>query len=242
MKRRAYEKRLKELQEALNLLQQAMVRQRRSGIVVFEGWDAAGKGSVIRRIAWCLDPRTLRVRQIGAPNEAERRQHWLQRFWTGVPQSGEIALFDRSWYGRILVERVEGFAEEAAWQRAYDEIVAFERSLVDEGFRLVKLFLDITPETQLERFRSRFETPAKRWKLTEEDIRNRARRDDYARAYAEAFERTSIEGAPWHRVDMNDKLAGRIACFELILAELGRGVDIAPPDVPPAVATYFEQR
>jgi AMP-polyphosphate phosphotransferase len=156
-----------------------------------------------------------------------------------VPQAGEIAVFDRSWYGRVLVERVEGFAEEIAWRRAYDEIAAFETALVEEGFRIVKLFLDITPETQLERFEERRSDPTKRWKITADDLRNRARWHDYQEAYAEAIDRTSLDRAPWHRVDMNDKRSGRIACFELILAELGRGVDLTPPELPAEVESYF---
>ena len=240
MKRESYASELKELQRKLTLLQHAYVRDGRRGVLILEGWDAAGKGGLVRRLAWCLDPRKFRVWSTGAPDHRERNQHWMQRFWTRLPVSGEIAAFDRSWYGRVLVERVEGFATEAEWERAYEEIRAFEHSLVSEEFRIAKLFLDITPQTQLKRFRERFETPAKRWKLTEEDLRNRAKWDAYAEAYDDMIARCSPGEAPWVRIDANDKRRARIEAFKTILDIFGQGVDISEPEAPAAVIAFFD--
>ncbi|MES1927632.1 hypothetical protein SADO_00210 [Salinisphaera dokdonensis CL-ES53] len=230
---------LEALQAQLQRLQLAYARQGRSAVIVLEGWDAAGKGGLIRRIGWVLDPRTLSVWQTGAPDAVERREHWLQRFWRRIPPAGEIAIFDRSWYGRVLVERVEGFAPESAWQRAYDEINAFEQTLVDDGIRLVKLFLDIDSATQLERFTERYENPAKRWKLTAEDIRNRARWEDYEKAYADMFKRCSTAAAPWQRIDANDKRAARVAALREVVAVLAQDVDTALPAPDTEVDTFM---
>ena len=142
-------------------------------------WDTAGKGGVVRRLGWALDPRSFKVHPISAPDEHERAEHYLQRFWRHLPHKGQIVVFDRSWYGRVLVERVEGFATEAEWRRAYREINEFERVLTDSGVRLIKLFLHITPDEQVRRFRDRLINPIKRWKLSYEDFRNRARQSDY---------------------------------------------------------------
>lgn len=234
--------RLERLQEELALLQHAYGRQGLKGIVALEGWDAAGKGGLIRRIGWALDPRPLRVWQISAPSAHERRQHWLQRFWERMPLTGEIAIFDRSWYGRVLVERIEGFATEPEWRRAYDEINAFERALVDSGIRVCKLFLDISPEEQMKRFLERYTEPGKRWKLTEDDIRNRAHWQAYADAYSDMVKLTSQPGAEWYRVDANDKHAARCDGLSEILRVLGKGVDVVPPDVPPLVKAFMEEQ
>lgn len=240
MKRDVYEKALEDRQHRLVLLQRAYTRQGRSAVIVLEGWDAAGKGGVIRRIAWALDPRALRVWSIGAPTGGERREHWMQRFWRRVPRSGEIAVFDRSWYGRVLVERVAGLTPEADWRRAYDEINRFERTLIDDGMRLTKLFLDISPDTQLERFRDRYRDPAKRWKITEEDLRNRAQWDDYVVAYRDMLELCSPPDAPWVTIAADDKRHARIAAFDAILGAVGHDVDIRPPTEPPAVRAFFD--
>jgi AMP-polyphosphate phosphotransferase len=242
VKRAAYDKALAKRQHQLSLLQHAYARQGRSAVVVLEGWDAAGKGGAIRRIAWALDPRTLRVWSIGAPSVEEQREHWMQRFWRRVPRGGEIAVFDRSWYGRVLVERVEGFAEESVWRRAYDEINQFEQVLVDEGIRLVKLFLDIKPETQLERFRDRYEDPAKRWKITEEDLRNRARWDNYVVAYRDMRKLCSPPCAPWVTIQADDKQKARIGVLDAILETVGHDVDVEPPEVPALVKAFFDDR
>jgi polyphosphate kinase 2 (PPK2 family) len=242
LKRAAYDKALADRQHRLLMLQRAYSRQGRSAVVVLEGWDAAGKGGVIRRIAWALDPRRLRVWSIAAPSGEERREHWMQRFWRRVPPRGTIALFDRSWYGRVLVERVEGLTAEADWRRAYDEINQFERMLVDEDVRLVKLFLDITPETQLRRFEERYDDPAKRWKITEEDIRNRARWDDYVVAYRDMQSRCSPPAAPWTTIEADDERRCRIAAFDAIIDTVGCDVDVEPPELPPLVRAFFDRR
>lgn len=242
MDSQTYKERLHTLQRRLTLLQQAYARQGRRGIIVLEGWDASGKGGIIRRLSWALDPRRFRVWSTSAPSEREQRQHWMQRFWTRLPEGGELAAFDRSWYGRVLVERVEGYASPAEWQRAYGEITHFEESLIAEKFRIVKLFLDITPETQLKRFRKRYRTPSKRWKLTEEDLRNRARRDDYAAAYADMFLHCSTEIAPWHRIDANRKKPARLAALQTVLDVLGEGVAVSAPPLPSAVKEFFNRK
>ena len=230
---------LADLQQQLALLQQAMSRQQQSAVIVLEGQDAAGKGGFIRRVGWCLDPRWLHVWPISAPNDTERQQHWLQRFWQRLPQHGHFAVFDRSWYGRVLVERVEGFCEEAAWQRAYQQINQFEATLQQEGIRLVKIWLEISAEEQLKRFRQRFEDPAKSWKLTPEDLRNRARWADYQAAKQDMLLQTSTHNAPWHQIDGNDKAQARLDCFNLLLTQLRPGVDLTSPSKPEFLRQFF---
>ncbi len=174
-----YERRLATMQETLQLVQQAYLGTSHHAVIVMEGWDTAGKGGIVRRLGWALDPRSFKVHAIAAPSGREKSLHYLQRFWEQLPQHGQIVVFDRSWYGRVLVERVESFATSAEWHRAYDEINAFEHTLLADGARLVKLFLHITPEEQMRRFRARLTDPLKRWKLSYEDFRNRARWKDY---------------------------------------------------------------
>ena len=159
--------------------------------VVFEGWDASGKGGAIKRLVKQLDPRHVRVRSFSAPTDDEQRHHWLWRFWPVLPGWGGMAVFDRSWYGRVLVERVEGFAEHDAWQRAYTEIREFESMLVVEGTILVKFWMHISEEEQLRRFEARKKDPLKSWKLTDEDWRNREKRAEYAEAVEDMLDRTS---------------------------------------------------
>jgi len=225
----AYERRLAELQHRLRLVQQAYLRSGRSAVIVFEGWDAAGKGGTIRRISSALDPRSFKVWPIGPPRPYYRERHYLTRFVERLPPWGAITVFDRSWYGRVLVERVEGLVPERRWRAAYGEIRDFERMLVEDGTRLVKLFLHIGPEEQLARFEKRLRDPMKRWKLSPEDFRNRARRADYAAAIEEMFQRTSRRRAPWHPVAAEDKKHGRIAAIGEIVRRLSRGVDLSPP-------------
>ena len=161
-----YERRLSSLQGTLQLIQQAYLGTSESALIVLEGWDTAGKGGLVRRLGWALDPRSFKVHPVAAPDEREHARHYLHRFWRRLPGKGQIVAFDRSWYGRVLVERVEGFATEKEWRRAYREINEFERLLIDSGVRLVKLFLHITQEEQIRRFRSRLLDPVKRWKLS----------------------------------------------------------------------------
>jgi AMP-polyphosphate phosphotransferase len=228
--KKEYESKLAAQQLKLLEIQQAYMRQNRRGIVVLEGWDTAGKGGIVRRMSARLDPRYLSVWPISAPTREEQGRHYLYRFWTRIPPPGSIALFDRSWYGRVLVERVEALAMENEWRRAYEEINAFERMLTDDGVRLVKLFLHITPDEQLRRFQSRLATPYKRWKLTLEDLRNRARRGDYEVAVDDMLKRTHTSTAPWHLVAAEHKWFGRVRALKLITKTLGRGIDLeAPP-------------
>jgi polyphosphate kinase 2 (PPK2 family) len=178
--------------------------------VVFEGWDAAGKGGAIKRLVAPLDPRHVRVSQFAAPSEDEKRHHFLKRFWPAIPGWGGMTVFDRSWYGRVLVERVEGFASEEEWRRAYTEIDEFERSLAAEGMIFVKIWLHISPEEQLRRFEARAEDPLKAWKLTAEDWENRARRPEYEAAVEEMFERTDGPHAPWYVIAAESKRYARV--------------------------------
>ncbi len=201
--------------------------------VVFEGWDAAGKGGAIRRLVAGLDPRHVRVQSYAAPTEREKRHHFLWRFGPNLPGAGGMAIFDRSWYGRVLVERVEGFATEPEWKRAYDEIVSFEKSLVAEGTTLVKFWLHISAEEQLARFESRRDDPLRRWKLTEEDWRNRAKRPAYAQAVEEMLSRTDRSRARWHVVAAESKQFARVKVVETVVHVLESDLSRAGITVPP---------
>ncbi|MGO9759137.1 MAG: polyphosphate kinase 2 family protein [Roseiarcus sp.] len=223
-----YERRLASLQGVLQLIQQAYLQTSERAIIVLEGWDTAGKGGIVRRLGWALDPRSFKVNPIASPDEHERAQHYLQRFWRRLPEKGQIVVFDRSWYGRVLVERVEGFATEAEWGRAYREINEFERILIDSGIRLVKLFLHITADEQRRRFRSRLIDPVKRWKLSYEDFRNRRRWIEYETAIEDMMGETSTERAPWHLIPANDKPYGRIAAFRIFEDRLGSHLSLEP--------------
>ena len=202
--------------------------------VVFEGWDASGKGGAIKRLVGPLDPRHVRVAQFAAPTHDEKRHHFLWRFWPVLPGWGGMAVLDRSWYGRVLVERVEGFATQEQWSRAYDEIVEFERTLAAEGMVLVKFWMHVSEDEQLARFSSRAEDPLRSWKLTDEDWRNRARRAEYEAAVEEMVRRTSRDRAPWHLVPGDDKRLARVTVLETVCdaveAELtARGYDLELP-------------
>jgi len=206
----AYEKELEALQERIFQLQIQTYLSRRKAVLVFEGWDASGKGGAIRRLTSLMDPRGYKVWPISAPSEEEKRHHYLWRFWMKTPGAGEVAVFDRSWYGRVLVERVEGFARPDEWGRAYDEINAFERMLTDDGVRMAKFFIHIDKKTQLERFRAREKDPSKNYKLGEEDWRNRAKWGKYEKATQDMLDRTHRPDAPWHVVAGNDKRHARL--------------------------------
>jgi polyphosphate kinase 2 (PPK2 family) len=230
-----YERRLASLQGVLQLIQQAYLGTSERALLVLEGWDAAGKGGVIRRLGWALDPRSFKVHPIAAPDQHERAQHYLQRFWQRLPENGQIVAFDRSWYGRVLVERVEGFATNKEWRRAYREINEFERALIDSGIRLVKLFLHITPDEQMRRFRDRLTNPVKHWKLSYEDFRNRARWSDYEKAIEDMMEETATKHAPWHLIPANDKPYGRIAALRILVDRIGKDVPLEPRPIDPAL-------
>jgi polyphosphate kinase 2 (PPK2 family) len=216
-------------------------RQQRAAVVLLEGWDAAGKGGLIKRLSAELDPRFYEVVPIAAPNDHERRQHYLARFWAALPEAGNWTVFDRSWYGRVAVERVEGFARPEDWGRAYGEINAFEQTLVTHGTRVVKLFLHISQDEQDERLRDRLEQPWKRWKVGPEDFRNRAKRQAYLEAYEEMFERTDTPYAPWHIVGANHKKAARLEGMRIIADRLAEGVDLADPPLDPAIRKLAEK-
>ena len=217
----------------LQLIQQAYLGTPERAILVLEGWDTAGKGGLVRRLGWALDPRSFKVHPVAAPDEHERAQHYLERFWRRLPEKGQIVAFDRSWYGRVLVERVEGLAAKKEWRRAYREINEFERMMIDSGTKLVKLFLHITPEEQLRRFRDRLTNPLKRWKLSYEDFRNRARWADYETAIEDMMAETSPDLAPWHLIPANDKPYGRIAALRILVDRLGKGVSLEPRPIAP---------
>jgi polyphosphate kinase 2 (PPK2 family) len=236
-----YERRRATMQETLRRVQQAYLGTSHRSVIVLEGWDAAGKGGVIRRLGWALDPRSFKVHTIAAPTGREKSQHYLQRFWECLPEHGQIVVFDRSWYGRVLVERVEGYATQAEWRRAYDEINAFERMLLEDNTRLVKIFLHITPKEQIHRFRARLTDPLKRWKLSREDFRNHAHWQDYEVAIEDMLETTSTRRAPWHLLPANDKRFARLAAFRIIADRLAKGVDLEPAALDPKVVEAAEQ-
>ncbi len=218
--KKAYDKELKGLQERLYELQVRYFLEKRRAIVVFEGWDAAGKGGAIKRLTALMDPRGYKVWPIAAPKDAEARHHYLWRFTARTPELGELAIYDRSWYGRVLVERIEGFCTKPQWQRAYDEINAFERMLTDDGVVILKFFLHIDAKTQLERFKAREKDPVKNFKIGPDDWRNRKRRPDYEEAIQDVFDRTHRPDAPWHAVPANDKKYARIAVLRTCVAAL----------------------
>ena len=202
--------------------------------VAFEGWDASGKGGAIKRLVAPMDPRHVRVVQFAAPTHDEKRHHFLWRFWPSLPGWGGMAVFDRTWYGRVLVERVEGFASQEEWTRAYDEINNFEAGLADEGMVLIKFWLHISSEEQLRRFEAREKDPLKSWKLTDEDWRNREKRPAYEEAVEEMVARTSVEPhASWHLIPADSKRYARVAVIDTVIAEIEAGMrrhGIEPPD------------
>jgi polyphosphate kinase 2 (PPK2 family) len=185
--------------------------------VLFEGWDASGKGGAIKRLVAPLDPRHVRVVQFAAPTPDEKRHHYLLRFGSALPGWGGMAVLDRSWYGRVLVERIEGYATQAEWERAYREIDDYERALTSDGMILVKLFLHISHEEQLRRFKARAKDPLKSWKLTEEDWRNREKRPEYEAAIEEMIRRTSTPYAPWRLIEAEDKRYARVRVIETVI-------------------------
>jgi polyphosphate kinase 2 (PPK2 family) len=201
--------------------------------VVFEGWDAAGKGGAIKRLVAPLDPRHVRVSQFAAPTPDEKRHHFLGRFWPALPGWGGMTVFDRSWYGRVLVERVEGLASREQWERAYGEIDAFERGLADEGAIVVKLWLHISPAEQLKRFEARANDPLKSWKLTDEDWRNREKRPEYEAAVEEMLERTDRPHARWRIVPAESKRYARVAVMRTVIEEIEAGMRRWGQEPPP---------
>lgn len=211
---------LEELQGRLALLSRDKAFKDRALVLVFEGHDAAGKGGAIRRVTAALDARMYRIVPIGAPTDEELAQPYLWRFWRQLPRRGKVVIFDRSWYGRVLVERVEGFCSEADWMRAYAEINDFEDELIDAGGVVLKFWLSISEEEQLDRFKEREAQPHKRFKITEEDWRNREKWDVYERAVCDMIDRTSTERSPWTLVEANNKYFARIKVLRTICERL----------------------
>jgi AMP-polyphosphate phosphotransferase len=236
-----YDADLAALQSRLARIQAAHIIHGKSAIIALEGWDASGKGGVIQRLTAEWDPRYYEVWPIGAPTEEERVRHFLWRFWKRLPGRGEINLFDRTWYGRVLVERVEGYCSEADWKRAYDEINEFEAQQKDNGVTLVKLFMHVTQKQQDKRLRDRLDDPWKRWKTGKDDYRNRAKRAEYLKAYADMFDRTDTRWAPWKVIDANDKKAARIAVLTYAADRLESAVNMTPKDADPEVEALAKE-
>ena len=220
-----YKSELKKLQKRLSELHNVIYRKKIPVILCYEGWDAAGKGGNIRRVAYPLDPRGFDVHPIASPLPHELNRQYLWRFWTRLPRTGHIAIFDRTWYGRVMVERLEGFCSEKDWKRAYNEINEFERQLTDWGAVLLKFWIHIDPETQLARFTERQNTPEKQWKITEEDWRNREKWPQYEGAVDEMLQKTSTENAPWFIIESNDKHYARIKVLRIIVKALEDACD-----------------
>ncbi|MCI9032498.1 MAG: polyphosphate:AMP phosphotransferase [Lachnospiraceae bacterium] len=220
MEEKAYEKRLDELQKKLRLLHGKLYAKRIPVVLAFEGWDAGGKGGAIKRLTNALDPRGYTVNPTSSPNDIERAHHYLWRFWTKMPKDGHIAIFDRTWYGRVMVERIEGFCTTQDWQRAYKEINQMEQQLVNHGAVVLKFWLHIDKEEQARRFQDRQDNPEKSWKITDEDWRNREKWDLYEKAVDEMLVRTSTADAPWIIVEGNDKLYARIKVLETVVNAL----------------------
>lgn len=212
-------------QGKLNKLAREAHLQKRSSIIVFEGWDAAGKGGAIRRLTHAVDARAYQIIPIAAPTDEEKQHHYLWRFWRHIPRAGMLTIYDRSWYGRVLVERVEGFATDEEWQRSYSEIVNFEEALVAHGIILLKFWLHIDKDEQLRRFKEREQIPYKQYKITEEDYRNREKWDDYQIAVNDMVTRTSTKAAPWVLVEANDKKYGRIKILKTFCEKLEKALE-----------------
>ena len=231
-----YERRLKKLQNQLLDLQVHHLRSGGRVMIGIDGWDAAGKGGLIQRIVFGLEPRSTHVWRIGAPTPEEQGRHFLWRFWERVPPPGNWALFDRTWYGRVLVERIEGFCTKAEWHRAYHEINEFEKTLTDAGVRFIKLLVHVSEEEQKKRMIKRLERPHKRYKVGLEDFRNIAKRKQYLEAYKDMLDKTDTDHAPWHVLASDDKRHARLAGLKIIVDELSRGAKTTPQDLDPAVA------
>lgn len=217
-----YKDRKKELELELLKCQLKARDEKLKVIVLFEGWDAAGKGGAIKRLTEPMDPRGYKVYSISAPTELEKAHHYLWRFWNRIPEAGELVIFDRSWYGRVLVERIERFASEDEWKRAYDEINQFEKALTDDGTIIIKFFIHISKEEQEKRFTERESNPLKRYKIGKDDYRNRSKWNDYLTAYEDMFEKTDTDYAKWHVIEGNDKNFARIKVMKKFIKRLNK--------------------
>jgi polyphosphate kinase 2 (PPK2 family) len=231
--KKEYREQLIRHQVALHTLGFQVYQQQRPVILVFEGWDAAGKGGAIKRVTERLDPRGYSVYSIAAPKGDDAEHHYLWRFWRRLPEAGQIAIFDRSWYGRVMVERVEGFCSDEAWKRAFREINEFERQLVDFGTVLFKFWVHISNAEQLARFQARASDPLKSWKLTDEDWRNREKWDNYERAVNDMLLKTSTVKAPWTVIPGNSKWFARVQVLKVLVEGLSKELNydpFAPPE------------
>lgn len=233
---KSYEHELKELQERLLALQIHHIKTGGRVIIGIDGWDAAGKGGLIERIVGRLEPKSVHVWRISAPTPAEQGRHYLWRFWQRLPAPGDWAIFDRTWYGRVLVERIEGFCDKKAWKRAYHEINEFEHELVDDGVRIVKLLMHVSEDEQKKRMIQRLEDPNKRYKIGPEDFRNIAKRKQYLEAYDDMLERTDTKYAPWHVIATDHKKWARLKALRILVDELGRGVELTEHELTPEIA------
>ncbi len=231
-----YDADLADLQDKLVELQARHIVHACKALIIFEGWDAAGKGGAIKRLTAQWDPRYYQVYPVSAPTPEEKERHFLWRFWTKLPRAKEISVLDRSHYGRVLVERVEGFASIAEWQRGYDEINAFEQQQADNGTTIIKCFLHVTQQTQDKVLKERLDDPAKRWKVTAEDFRNRGKRDAYLAAIDDMLKKTHTHHAPWAVFDGNNQKSARIAVLQHIVAMLEAHVPAGFPDVDKEIA------
>lgn len=217
---------LEALQTRLMEFQLGLYETGRRAVIVLEGTDASGKGGLIRRMVDKMDSRGYRVHPVGPPTADELERHYLQRFWRRIPRAGQLVVFDRSWYGRVLIERVEGLIEVPVWQRAYEEIRHFEKLLVEDGHILIKLFLHIDADEQLQRFRKRLNSPDKSWKLTMADLESREYWAEYQQAYQDMFDHTHRDIAPWNLIGANCKKHARITGLAAIADELQRHIDL----------------
>ncbi|UII57105.1 UDP-galactose-lipid carrier transferase [Cytobacillus spongiae] len=218
--KKVYKKQLKSYQFKLLTLQRLLAKNHLGCVLIFEGWDAAGKGGAIKRLTERLDPRGFEVHATAAPTADEKKYHYLHRFWMRIPKYGKIGIFDRSWYGRVLVERVEDFATEAEWSKAYEEINHFEQILANENYIVLKFWFHISKEEQLRRFNERQSDPLKQWKITNEDWRNREKWDDYEQAVEDMLEKTDRDEAKWTIIEGEDKKYARIKVIKSVIEAL----------------------
>ncbi len=215
--KKEYKRELKALQKKMELLHGELYRRRIPLVIGFEGWDAGGKGGAIKRLTERMDPRGFTVIPVASPSTLEKSHHYLWRFWNAMPKDGHIAIFDRTWYGRVMVERIEGFCTKEEWQRAYREIREMEGELADHGAIVLKFWMHIDKDEQEKRFRERMENPQKRWKITDEDWRNREKWEQYEGAVCEMLDQTSTERAPWIVVEGNDKYHARLKVLRSVI-------------------------
>lgn len=231
-----YEQELRKLQHRLLDLQ---IHHHQTGgrvVIGIDGWDAAGKGGLVQRLIYGLEPRSTHVWRIGAPTPEEQGRHYLWRFWQRLPAPRNWAIFDRTWYGRVLVERIEGFCTAAEWKRAYREINQFERELADDGVHIVKLLVHVSADEQKTRMIERLQKPHKRYKVGLEDFRNIAKRKEYLEAYDDMLEKTDTDHAPWHVIASDDKKTARLAGLKCVVDTIGKGVKIEPNELDPRIA------